>query len=82
MSTDLASAGTNSAYNAVIASGAFIGGLLIDSTTVRSVAVVGGLVLAVATLVTLCEPMLARRRVTVAECEHDRPGRQVCEEAA
>jgi DHA1 family L-arabinose/isopropyl-beta-D-thiogalactopyranoside export protein-like MFS transporter/DHA1 family inner membrane transport protein len=82
MRTELASAGMNSAYNAGIAAGALIGGLLIDNTTVRTVAVVGGLVVAVATLVTLSEPVLARRPVRVAECEHDRPGRQVCEEAA
>ncbi|TCC07619.1 MFS transporter [Kribbella soli] len=82
MRTELASAGMNSAYNAGIAAGAFIGGLLIDNTTVRSVALVGGLVLAVATLLTLSEPVLARRPVRLAECEHDRPRRQVCEEAA
>lgn len=82
VSTSLASAGTNSAYNLGIAAGAFIGGLLIDSTSVRSVALVGGLLLAAAALVVLSEPVLARRGVVVAECEHDRPGRQVCEEAA
>jgi predicted MFS family arabinose efflux permease len=59
--TSLASAGTNSAYNLGIAAGAFLGGILIDHTTVRSVAVVGGLLVAVAALVVLSEPLLARR---------------------
>jgi predicted MFS family arabinose efflux permease len=61
INTSLASAGTNSAYNLGIAAGAFLGGILIDHTTVRSVAVVGGLLVAVAALVVLSEPLLARR---------------------
>lgn len=81
-STDLASAGTSSAFNVGIAAGAFVGGALIDSTSVRSVAIVGSLLAAAAVLTLLSEPMLARRRVRVAECEHDRPGQPVCEEAA
>jgi DHA1 family L-arabinose/isopropyl-beta-D-thiogalactopyranoside export protein-like MFS transporter/DHA1 family inner membrane transport protein len=81
-STDLASAGTTSAFNVGIAAGAFVGGALIDTTTVRSVALVGGLLAGVAALVMLGEPLLARRRVRVGESIHDRPGQQVCEEAA
>ena len=81
-STDVASAGMSSAFNVGIAAGAFVGGTLIDHVGVHSVALVGGLLSAAAVLVLLSEPVLARRRVRVAECEHDRPGRQVCEEAA
>ncbi|MEV5961349.1 MFS transporter [Kribbella sp. NPDC051952] len=81
-STDLASAGTSSAFNVGIAAGAFVGGALIDNTGVRSVAIVGSLLAAAAVLTLLSEPMLARRRVRVAECEHDRPGQPVREEAA
>jgi DHA1 family L-arabinose/isopropyl-beta-D-thiogalactopyranoside export protein-like MFS transporter/DHA1 family inner membrane transport protein len=72
----------SSAFNVGIAAGAFVGGTLIDHVGVHSVALVGGLLSAAAVLVLLSEPVLARRRVRVAECEHDRPGRQVCEEAA
>jgi DHA1 family L-arabinose/isopropyl-beta-D-thiogalactopyranoside export protein-like MFS transporter/DHA1 family inner membrane transport protein len=81
-STDIASAGMSSAFNVGIAAGAFVGGALIDTTTVRSVALVGGLLAAIAALVMVGEPMLARRRMRVAECEHDRLGPEVCEEAA
>ncbi|MFI6826884.1 MFS transporter [Kribbella sp. NPDC050241] len=81
-STDLASAGTSSAFNVGIAAGAFIGGGLVDGVGVRSVALVGALLAAAAVLTLLAEPVLARRPVRVAECEHDRPERQVCEEAA
>jgi predicted MFS family arabinose efflux permease len=82
-STDLASAGTNSAFNVGIAAGAFIGGGLLDSTGVRSVALVGGLLAFVALIaMTADEPVLARGRLKLAECEDDGPGRQVCEAAA
>ncbi|WP_165949518.1 MFS transporter [Kribbella turkmenica] len=81
-STDMASAGTSSAFNVGIAAGAFVGGALIDGPGVRSVALVGAVLAAAAALVMLGEPVLARRRVRVAECNHDRPGRQVCEDAA
>jgi len=80
-STDMASAGSSSAFNVGIAAGAFIGGVLIAGAGVRSVALVGSLLAAVAVVVMLSEPVLARRWVRVAEFEHDRPGRQVCEEA-
>lgn len=79
MNTSLASAGTNSAYNLGIASGAFVGGLLIDNTSVRSVALVGGLLLALAALVVLSEPLLARRPVHLAESDY---GQRVCEDPA
>ncbi|RZU10609.1 DHA1 family L-arabinose/isopropyl-beta-D-thiogalactopyranoside export protein-like MFS transporter/DHA1 family inner membrane transport protein [Kribbella rubisoli] len=76
MNTSLASAGTNSAYNLGIAAGAFIGGLLIDNTTVRSVALVGGLLLATAALVVLSEPLLARKPAPRPDAH------RVCEEPA
>ena len=78
-STDIASAGASSAFNVGIAAGAFVGGALIDHTTVRSVALAGGLLTAIAALVMLCEPWLTRRRPLMEECAHDR---QVCEEPA
>jgi len=76
-STDIASAGTSSAFNVGIAAGAFVGGALIDTTTVRAVALVGGLLAAAAALVMLSEPLLVRRRSSVPECAHD-----LCEEPA
>jgi DHA1 family L-arabinose/isopropyl-beta-D-thiogalactopyranoside export protein-like MFS transporter/DHA1 family inner membrane transport protein len=66
-STDLASAGTSSAFNVGIAAGAFVGGGLINSTGVRSVALVGGLLAAAAVLVLLTEPLLTRRTRLDAE---------------
>ncbi|MFI5694957.1 MFS transporter [Kribbella sp. NPDC051586] len=78
-STDIASAGTSSAFNVGIAAGAFVGGALIDHTTVRSVALAGGLLTAIAALVMLSEPFVARRRIVLEECGHER---QVCEEPA
>ncbi|WP_328999926.1 MFS transporter [Kribbella sp. NBC_00709] len=76
-STDIASAGASSAFNVGIAAGAFVGGALIDHTTVRSVALAGGLLTAIAALVMLCEPWLTRRPVQPAESGH---GQHVCEE--
>lgn len=76
-STDIASAGTSSAFNVGIAAGAFVGGALIDTTTVRAVALVGGLLAAAGALVMLSEPLLVRRRADVPECAHD-----LCEEPA
>ncbi|HET6739106.1 MAG TPA: MFS transporter [Kribbella sp.] len=73
-STDIASAGTSSAFNVGIAAGAFVGGALIDHTSVRAVALVGGLLTAAAALVMLSEPLLTRRRAVVP---HD-----LCEEPA
>ncbi|GAA1132554.1 MFS transporter [Kribbella jejuensis] len=76
-STDLASAGTSSAFNVGIAAGAFVGGALIDHTSVRAVALVGALLTAAAALVMLSEPLVARRRSGVPESEHD-----LCEDPA
>jgi DHA1 family L-arabinose/isopropyl-beta-D-thiogalactopyranoside export protein-like MFS transporter/DHA1 family inner membrane transport protein len=70
-STDLASAGTSSAFNVGIAAGAFVGGALIDITSVRAVALVGGLLTAAGALVMLSEPLLVRRRARVPECRCD-----------
>jgi DHA1 family L-arabinose/isopropyl-beta-D-thiogalactopyranoside export protein-like MFS transporter/DHA1 family inner membrane transport protein len=76
-STDIASAGTSSAFNIGIAAGAFVGGALIDTTSVRAVALVGGLLTGAAALVMLSEPLLARRRPAVPKCAHE-----LCEEPA
>jgi DHA1 family L-arabinose/isopropyl-beta-D-thiogalactopyranoside export protein-like MFS transporter/DHA1 family inner membrane transport protein len=79
-STDLASAGTNAAFNLGIAAGGLIGGGLLDSIGVRSVALVGGLLAIVALVaMTADEPVLARRRPLMEECGD---GSRVCEEAA
>jgi DHA1 family L-arabinose/isopropyl-beta-D-thiogalactopyranoside export protein-like MFS transporter/DHA1 family inner membrane transport protein len=81
--TDLASAGISTAFNVGIAGGAFLGGGLLDSSGVRSVALVGGLLAVVALVImTADRPVLARRAIAMGECEHDGPGRQVREEAA
>ncbi|MFI7061238.1 MFS transporter [Kribbella sp. NPDC050124] len=69
-SLDLASAGTNVAFNVGIAAGGLIGGVLLDNTGVRSVALVGGLLAIVAlTAMTADEPVLARGRRLMQECE-------------
>jgi predicted MFS family arabinose efflux permease len=61
-STDIALAGSGSAFNLGIAGGALIGGILIDNTGVRSVALVGGLLTAIGFAVMLAEPRLVRGR--------------------
>ena len=55
-STDLASAGTSSAFNVGIASGALIGGALLPLLGVRSTALAGGLLTLVAVVLVLAEP--------------------------
>ncbi|HEY3561187.1 MAG TPA: MFS transporter [Kribbella sp.] len=75
-STDIASAGTSSAFNIGIAAGAFVGGALIDHTSVRAVALVGGLLTAAAALVMLSEPLLTRRSAVPG------PPHDLCEEPA
>ncbi|MFK4089462.1 MFS transporter [Kribbella sp. NPDC020789] len=82
VNTTVATAGTISAYNAGIAAGAFLGGILIDHSTVRSVAVVGGLLIAAGLLVVLSEPLLGRRTADAAEPGSTKPGHQVTEEPA
>jgi DHA1 family L-arabinose/isopropyl-beta-D-thiogalactopyranoside export protein-like MFS transporter/DHA1 family inner membrane transport protein len=68
------------AFNIGIAAGALIGGGLLDSTGVRSVALVGGLLAVVALVaMTADEPVLAGRRRLMEECED---GCRVREEAA
>jgi len=67
--TDLASAGTSTAFNLGIATGAFIGGGLIDGPGVRTVALVGGLLTATALAWTLAEPKLARLTPGAAQCQ-------------
>jgi predicted MFS family arabinose efflux permease len=57
-STDVASAGSSSAFNVGIAAGSFLGGLLMDHLGVRSVALAGALITAVALGLFLAEPWL------------------------
>ncbi|MFG2044232.1 MFS transporter [Dactylosporangium sp. NPDC048998] len=59
-STDLASAGTGSAFNVGIATGSFLGGLIIDRMGVHAVALAGALITAAAVALLLTEPRLAR----------------------
>jgi len=62
-STDLASAAISSAFNIGIATGSFVGGLLLSSVGVRSVALVGGLLAAAALSIMLSDARLSRRLV-------------------
>jgi predicted MFS family arabinose efflux permease len=57
-STDIASAGISSAFNAGIAGGSLLGGVLVDTVGVRGVAPVGALLVAVAVAVLLGERWL------------------------
>ncbi|WP_433615732.1 MFS transporter [Dactylosporangium sp. CA-139114] len=59
-STDLASAGGSSAFNVGIATGSFVGGVIIDHAGVRSVALAGALIAVVAVALLLAEPHLTR----------------------
>ncbi|MFE5239493.1 MULTISPECIES: MFS transporter [unclassified Streptomyces] len=60
-STDVASAGNSAAFNLGIASGALIGGVLVETADVRSVALVGAVLAAAALTLALIEPALPRR---------------------
>ncbi|MDX6249951.1 MAG: transporter, family, inner rane transport protein [Kribbellaceae bacterium] len=66
-STDIALAGSGSAFNIGIAGGALIGGILIDNTGVRSVALAGGLLTAIGFAVMLAEPRLVRGHALPAD---------------
>ncbi|RKN45620.1 MFS transporter [Streptomyces hoynatensis] len=60
-STDLASAGNSAAFNVGIASGALLGGALVDAGHVRGIALAGALLAAAALALALAEPLLPRR---------------------
>jgi predicted MFS family arabinose efflux permease len=68
--TDLASAGTSTAFNVGITAGALIGSALVAGPGVRSAPLVGALLTAVAFGVMLCEPRLASRRKEPAPLDH------------
>ncbi|MEV8512181.1 MFS transporter [Dactylosporangium sp. NPDC051484] len=79
-STDLASAGTGSAFNVGIASGSFLGGLIIDRAGVHAVTLAGALITAAAVALLLTEPRLARatKRDDGDEAAHrGRPGEAI-----
>jgi predicted MFS family arabinose efflux permease len=61
-STDMASAGTSTAFNVGITAGALVGSLLLAGPGVRSTALVGALLTVVALGVVLAEPWLASSR--------------------
>jgi DHA1 family L-arabinose/isopropyl-beta-D-thiogalactopyranoside export protein-like MFS transporter/DHA1 family inner membrane transport protein len=68
-STDLASAGSSSAFNVGIAAGSLLGGLLITHQGTASVALVGGALAAVALAGLLAEPQLVARRTARCPAE-------------
>ncbi|GII52945.1 MFS transporter [Planotetraspora thailandica] len=59
-STDVASAGTSSAFNVGIAAGSLLGGALLDHVSTHSVALTGAALAAVALVALLGEPWLVR----------------------
>ncbi|MFI6120432.1 MFS transporter [Streptomyces sp. NPDC051064] len=59
-STDVASAGNSAAFNLGIASGALTGGVLVETVSVRSVALGGAVLSAMALALALIEPALLR----------------------
>ncbi|GGP48739.1 MFS transporter [Saccharothrix coeruleofusca] len=63
LSTDIASAGSSTAYNAGILAGSWLGGVLVDGPGLPATALAGSLLAAAATLVMLTEPLLARRKL-------------------
>ncbi|MEV4455323.1 MFS transporter [Microbispora sp. NPDC004025] len=66
-STDIASAGSGSAFNIGIAGGSLLGGALIDHSGVRSVTVAGALLTATALAALLCERWVAPARRSAPE---------------
>ncbi|MEV0716656.1 MFS transporter [Asanoa sp. NPDC050611] len=68
--TDLASAASGSAFNAGIASGSLLGGALLPTTGLRSVMLVGGLIMLTALVVALLD---ARRATAPAPVPAARP---------
>ena len=72
--TDLAGAATSTSFNVGITAGALIGSLLVSTTGVRSVALVGSLFSLVALAVMLAEPLFASRRAAIAVVPTQRSG--------
>ncbi|MFI7628859.1 MFS transporter [Microbispora rosea] len=66
-STDIASAGSGSAFNIGIAGGSLLGGALIDHSGVRSVTVAGAVLTAAALAALLCERWVAPARPSAPE---------------
>ncbi|WP_229075989.1 MFS transporter [Actinoplanes sp. DH11] len=77
-STDMASAGTSTAFNVGITAGALLGSLLIPVAGVRSVALAGAVLSLLAFVVVLLEPRLSTRRRVRA----DSPSRSPSESSA
>jgi DHA1 family inner membrane transport protein len=61
-SSDLASAGTSAAFNVGIAGGAFLGGIVLSASGLRSTALVGGVVVVVALIAVAIDPLVAPAR--------------------
>lgn len=62
LSTDMASAGTSTAYNAGIFAGSWLGGALVDGPGLPATALAGCLLTAAAALVMLAEPVVVGRK--------------------
>jgi len=60
--SDMASAGTSTAFNIGITAGAFLGGMLLSGMGVRSTALIGAVLSLVAFAIMLAEPVLSSRR--------------------
>ncbi|MEN3309720.1 MAG: transporter, family, inner rane transport protein [Micromonosporaceae bacterium] len=60
--SDMANAGTSTAFNAGITAGAFLGSVLLPGSGVRSTALVGALLSVVALALVLAEPVCSSRR--------------------
>jgi predicted MFS family arabinose efflux permease len=61
----VASAGNGAAFNAGIAAGAYLGGVVLSGPGLAATALVGGLTAAAALLLVLAEPRLAPERAAV-----------------
>jgi predicted MFS family arabinose efflux permease len=72
--SDMAAAGTSTAFNVGITAGAFLGGVLLPATGIRSTALAGAALTLLALLVALAEPALASHRRTAARLNPARPG--------
>ena len=65
--SDMAAAGTSTAFNVGITAGAFLGGVLLPATGLRSTALAGAALTLVAFAVVLAEPAVSTRRRNAAQ---------------
>ncbi len=80
-STDMASAGSSSAFNIGISGGSFVGGVIIENIDVRAVALAAALLIAAALSVLLLDPLLSATAATTgAAAEHEPVKAAACPE--